>query len=212
MTLVGGCHGALLVKPAITLRGRKFNGLRGYAGKPFHPPLTDIPVAAYVLTAVFDVIAFIAGEGSSVGHSFFLAATYTLIAGAVVSLPTALTGFWDWLKSTRPGTQARRTANWHMTVMLTVTAIVLVDIALRLAAYDDGHTTVPVLVLSLVIGGLVSYGAAYGGALVYEYGFNVEAAGDHPAWHVSDVDVLPGDNLRQASTSQASNQTDRRTV
>ena len=35
------------IKPGITIRGRAFKGLRGWAGKPFHPPLTDIPVAAY---------------------------------------------------------------------------------------------------------------------------------------------------------------------
>ena len=33
-------------RPALTLKGRKFKGLRGFAGKPFHPPLTDIPVGA----------------------------------------------------------------------------------------------------------------------------------------------------------------------
>lgn len=177
------------IKPALSVSGRQFKGLRGYAGKPFHPPLTDIPVAAYLLAAVFDVIAFVAGPGSTVDRDFFRAATYTIIAGAVVSLPTALTGFWDWLKSTEPGTQAWRTANWHMAVMLTVMLLVLIDILLRLRAFDGAHTTTPVLVLSIVIGCLVSYGAAYGGALVYEYGFNVETAGDHPVWHVSDVDV-----------------------
>ncbi len=180
------------IKPGMSVKGREFKGLRGYAGKPFHPPLTDIPVAAYILTAVFDAIAFIAGRGSSVAHSFFLAATYTIIAGAAVSVLTALTGFWDWRTSTKPGTQAWRTANWHMAVMLTVTALVLVDIALRLAAFDRGYTTLPVLVLSVIVGGLVTYGAAYGGALVYEYGFNVETAGDSPVWHESEVDVMHG--------------------
>ena len=45
------------VRPTLTLRGRKFKGLRGWSGKPTHPPLTDVPVAAYVLAAVFDIIA-----------------------------------------------------------------------------------------------------------------------------------------------------------
>ena len=40
------------VRPTLTLRGRKFKGLRGWAGKPTHPPLTDFPVAAYLLAAV----------------------------------------------------------------------------------------------------------------------------------------------------------------
>ena len=32
----------------------------------------------------------------------------------------------------------------------------------------------------------------FGGSLVYDYGFNVETAGDHPVWHKSETDVLPG--------------------
>ena len=29
-------------------------------------------------------------------------------------------------------------------------------------------------------------------SIVFEYGFNVETAGDHPVWHQSEQDVLPG--------------------
>jgi hypothetical protein len=46
----------LSVRPTFTMRGRKFKGLRGWAGKPFHPPLTDIPIGAYVIGAALDVI------------------------------------------------------------------------------------------------------------------------------------------------------------
>jgi len=28
---------------------------------------------------------------------------------------------------------------------------------------------------------------------VFDYGFNVETAGDHPVWHESEVDVFPSD-------------------
>lgn len=181
------------IRPGITLKGRKFKGLRGFAGKPFHPPLTDFPVAAYVFAAVFDVISRIAGDGSSIGRDFFVSATHVIIAGAIVSLATALTGFWDWLRSTEAGNQARRTANWHMTVMLTVTGIVIVDIVIRLFQWSGHVATTPlVMILSIIVGGLVSFGALYGGELVYDYGFNVETAGDHPVWHESEVDVLPG--------------------
>jgi hypothetical protein len=47
-------------------------------------------------------------------------------------------------------------------------------------------------VLSVVIALLVSFGATFGGTLVYDYGFNVETAGDDPVWHKSDTDVYPG--------------------
>ena len=182
------------VRPTLTLRGRTFKGLRGWSGKPTHPPLTDFPVAAYVLAAVFDVIATF-GQNEDWARDFFRAGTYVFIGGAAVSLLTAATGFWDWLRSTEKGTQARRTANAHAVTMLTVTVLVLVDIVLRLDAYNTRtYPSVAILVLSIVIALLVSLGAALGGTLVYDYGFNVETATDSPVWHESEVDVLPGDH------------------
>ena len=182
------------VRPTLTLRGRKFKGLRGWSGKPTHPPLTDFPVAAYVLAATFDVIAMF-GRHEMWARDFFRAGTYVFIGGAAVSVLTALTGFWDWLRSTEKGTQARRTANTHAWTMITVTVLALVDIALRLNVYHTRtHPNVAILVLSIVIALLVSIGATFGGTLVFDYGFNVETAGDSPVWHPSETDVMPGDH------------------
>ena len=178
-------------RPALALRGRTFKGLRGFAGKPFHPPLTDIPVGAYVLAPVFDLISF-AGQDEAWARDFARAATFTFIGGAAVGLLAALTGFWDWLKSTEAGTQARRTANAHMATMLTVTALVGANIVVHLVQYDDAHTSVLALVLSLVIALLTTVGGTIGGSLTYDYGFNVETAGDSPVWHQTEEDVHPG--------------------
>jgi uncharacterized membrane protein len=195
------------IKPSLTIKGRKFKGLRGWAGKPFHPPLTDIPIAAYILGATFDVLSWVLKEdampgmtgdsmplmhGRNLSHDLWRAGTFVFIAGLIVSVPTALTGFWDWLKSTPKGTQARRTANWHMAVMLTTTALVVVDILMRWKSDQDMYTDVPIMILSVVVAGLVSFGALYGGSLVYEMGFNVETAGDSPVWHESETDIYPG--------------------
>lgn len=192
------------IRPTLTLRGRTFKGLRGFSGKPFHPPLTDFPVAAYVLAAVFDTISYVAGPSDSVGRDFFISGTHALIAGLVIAVPTALTGLWDWLRSTEPGTQARRTANWHMTVMLTVTAIVVADVVIRLAQWDHPSVSGIVLALSLLAGSLVAFGAAYGGTLVFDYGFNVETAGDSPVWHRSEQDVLPDGSPSPPTVSASS--------
>jgi uncharacterized membrane protein len=182
------------VRPAITFRGRTFKGLRGFAGKPLHPPLTDIPIGAYVLGAACDVISVIGGDDQGWGRDFWRAGTYAFIGGAIVSVFAALTGLVDWWRSSEAGTQARRTANTHALVMVTVTVLTLVDIALRLDGYNtDASTPAGVLVLSLVIAGLVGLGATYGGSLVFDYGFNVETAGDSPVWHRSEADVFPGD-------------------
>jgi uncharacterized membrane protein len=184
---------ALSFRPSLTLRGRTFKGLRGWAGKPLHPPLTDVPVGAYVLVAAFDVISYF-GRHQEWARDFYRAGTFTLVGGAVVSLLAALTGFWDWLKSTKKGTQARRTVNAHAWTMVTVTVLVLVDIVLRRFVYDDiAHTPGRVMVLTLVVAGLTVVGGTIGGSLAYDYGFNVETSGDHPVWHPSEVDVLPGE-------------------
>jgi uncharacterized membrane protein len=200
------------IKPGMSIRGRKFKGLRGWAGKPLHPPLTDLPIAAYVLVAVFDVVSFVASLGSDyvqgaatgLAHDFFVAGTYVIIAGAIASLGAAVTGFWDWWKgverssSTGPlgkakRTQVWRTINWHATVMLTVTAIVIVDIIVRLVRFEQGFADLPVTILSLVSAALVSFGAAYGGSLVYDYQFNVESLEGSTVWDETDRDQMPAD-------------------
>ena len=161
-------------------------------GQAVPPPLTDIPVGAYILAAGFDLISFF-GEDQEWARDFYRAATFTLIGGVIFGALAAVTGFWDWLKSTEKGTQARRTVNAHAWTMVIVTVLVLVDIGLRRFAYDsDTYTGLTVLILSLAVALLTILGATIGGGLTYEYGFNVETAGDSPVWHQSEVDVLPG--------------------
>ena len=195
------------IKPSLTFRGREFRGLRGWAGKPFHPPLTDFPIVCYVLAAVFDVISYVVAPGTA-ARDFFISGTWVIIAGAIVSLGTALTGFWDWWKGMErqpstgfPGkakhTQVWRTANWHMAVMLTVTGIVIADIIVRLLQFDLGRANSSTMILSILAGVLVSYGATYGGSLVYDYQFNVESLDGSTAWNETETDQMPGDKTRR---------------
>ena len=179
-------------RPALTMRGRAFKGLRGWAGKPLHPPLTDIPVGAYMLAAAFDVISAV-GHEQEWARYFYRAASFTLIAGAAVSVLAALTGFWDWLRSTEPGNQARRTVNAHAITMVVVTLLIVAGIVVRvLAFWDETSTPGLALALTLAAAGLTVIGGTIGGSLAYDYGFNVETAGDSPVWHRSEVDVFPG--------------------
>ena len=190
------------IRPTWSLKGRRFQGLRGFTGKPFHPPLTDFPIVCYVLAAVFDLIS-IATSSAEVGHvdptsqDYFAAATFVMVAGFIVSLGAALTGFMDWWKGIprdrKSGpigkakhTQVWRTINWHATVMLTVTAITLVDLLLRVPSFDRGQTEGLWFALSAAAAVLVGFGAAYGGTLVFEYGFNVENVEE--VWNESEVD------------------------
>jgi uncharacterized membrane protein len=188
------------IRPTWRLKGRRFQGIRGFTGKPTHPPLTDFPIVCYTLAAVFDVISFVSAYEDPKAQDFFAAATFVMTAGFIVSLGTALTGFFDWWKGIprdrKSGpigrakhTQVWRTINWHATVMLTVTALTIVDLLLRIPNFDEAQTQGSWLVLSILSGALVLFGAAYGGALVFDYGFNVQNL-DEP-WQESEQDHMP---------------------
>jgi uncharacterized membrane protein len=183
-------------RPTLTTKGRESKGLRGLAGKPFHPPLTDVPITAYLFAAVFDLLSILVKGGHPVvARQLFVGGTWVLLGGAAVSLLAALTGWADWHRSSEPGTQARRTVNAHAITMITVTVIVLIDLALRALHYEHrGSAPGIIVVLSIIAAAAVSFGASYGGTLVFDYGFNVETAGDSPVWHQSEVDVFPGEH------------------
>jgi uncharacterized membrane protein len=185
------------IRPTLSLKGRRSQGLRGFSGKPFHPPLTDFPVVCYALAAVFDLISFFSGADDPKAHDFFAAATFVMAAGYIVGLGAVLTGFLDWWKGIprdrKSGpigkakhTQVWRTINWHATVMIVVTVLTLLGLVLRIGGFDEGQTQVAWLVLSCLAAALVLFGAAYGGTLVFEYGFNVENIDE--VWNESEQD------------------------
>lgn len=186
-------------RPTLTMKGRKFKGVRGFAGKPTHPPFTDIPIGAYVIAAVLDVIAFI-GSDTAWSKEYYQAATFVFVGGLVASLLAVLTGVVDWWTSSEPGTQARRTINAHASIMVLGTLVVVADLALRTLRYH-ALASPPALILALSLAAMViiALGATYGGSMVFEYGFNVETAGDHPVWAKSETDVLHGQHAEPAS-------------
>lgn len=191
----------LSIRPTLTLKGRTFKGPRGWSGKPLHPPLTDIPIAAYILAAVFDVTSVVGGSDKGWAREMWHAGTYVFVAGVVVSVFAALTGLADAKSSSEAGTQARRTINTHATIMVIATVLAIADMAWRLNAYNTELVTpAGIAVLSVVVALVVSVGATFGGAMVFEYGFNVETAGDHPVWHKSEVDVFPGHHDAESSS------------
>jgi len=77
--------------------------------------------------------------------------------------------------------------------MVTVTLLALANIVWRIADYHSEPVTLAgIAALSGVLAVLLVVGATFGGSLVFDYGFNVETAGDHPVWHRSEVDVFSG--------------------
>ena len=190
------------IRPSWSLKGRRFQGVRGFTGKPFHPPLTDFPIVCFSLAALFDLISYFSDYSDPKAHDFFAAATFVMAAGYVVAILAIITGFWDWWKGIprdrKSGpigrakhTQVWRTINWHATVMITAQVVTFLNLIQRIPNFEEGQTQTLWLVLSLVAAGLVLFGAGYGGALVFEYGFNVENVEE--VWKESEVDRFPGD-------------------
>jgi len=178
-------------RPSLTLKGRRFMGLRGFTGKPFHPPLTDVPIGAYVLAAAFDVVSSVF-SGETWARDLFRAGTYVMVGGAIVGVGAVVTGAMDWWKSTPKGTQVRRTVNAHAITMIIVQVAVAITIQLRIASFDEPSTPLLIAALTVLIAAVVAAGATIGGSLVFDYGFNVTTAADSPVWHESDHDQLPG--------------------
>lgn len=175
-------------RPGLELRGRKFHGLRGFAGKPLHPPLTDVTVGAYFIGPLLSIVAFVF-RGEEWSSDLFRAGGWVLVVGAVSSALTLLTGFADWLDTER-GTQIRRMANAHAVTMLLLTGVVLVSLATRYLGDTGEEPSVRTAVLDLITLGLVTLGGTLGGSLTYDWGFNVQTATDSPVYHPSEEDVI----------------------
>ena len=190
------------IRPTLSLKGRRFQGVRGFTGKPFHPPLTDFPIVCFTLAALFDLVSYFSSTSDPKARDFFVAATFVMVAGYVVAVLAIITGFWDWWKGIprdrKSGpigkakhTQVWRTINWHATVMITAQVATFLNLIQRVPNFEEGQTQPLWLILSLLAAALVLFGAAYGGTLVFEYGFNVENVEE--VWRENEVDRLPGD-------------------
>jgi len=142
--------------------------LRGLPGHPLHPPLTDATIGMFVLAAGLAVIGSLGGIQDAAGKGCWLA----LIGGLIVAVPTATTGFADWVRLDW-GSERWRTATLHMTAM--VTAVVLFALAawLQHRGYQHGDVTTGGLIFSVL--GLVALtaGGWLGGALVFVHGLRV---------------------------------------
>jgi uncharacterized membrane protein len=142
--------------------------IRGAAGKPLHPPLTDASIGAYTVGVVM-LIAGAAGlEEEQMAHGALIAISF----GLIVALPTALTGLLDWLEIPK-GTPARTTATIHLFVMLAATVLfALVWLAQR-PGYNHDEVKMSALALGIAAEAFLAVGGNIGGANVFVYGIRV---------------------------------------
>jgi uncharacterized membrane protein len=149
--------------------------IRGFPGKPLHPPLTDVSIGAYTVGTAMLILGALGVEEEQMAHGALLA----ISGGLIVAIPTALTGFADWLELER-GTPARTVATTHMLVMLTATALFAATWLAQLDGYKDGEVKTLALILGLVAETALAVGGNIGGANVFVYGIRVLKRGDTP--------------------------------
>ena len=149
--------------------------IRGFPGKPSHPPLTDVAIGAYTVAVTMLVLGAFGVEEEQMAHGALLA----IGGGLAITLPTALTGLLDWLTIER-GTARRTVATVHLIAMLLSTAAFAVTFATHLDGYDDGTVEPYVAVLGLAAEALLAGGGYLGGTLVFVYGVRVLSRDDAP--------------------------------
>ena len=149
--------------------------LKGLAGHPLHPPLTDVTIGAYTFATAMAVLSRLGVSEHNTATAWWLG----LIAGLIVTGPTALVGFVDWLDIAR-GTPLWRTATLHLTVMLTATILFAITAGAGHADYVDGSIGGGSLILTLVGFGVLTVGGWLGGAIVFVHGMRVLSLVDEP--------------------------------
>src|SRR3954452_18391587 len=147
--------------------------LHGLPGHPLHPPLTDATIGMLVLAAGLDVLGALGVVQEAAGKACWLA----LVGGLIVAVPTAATGFADWIRL-EWGSDRWRTATLHLTAMVCAVVLFAVAAWLQHRGYQRGEVTTGGLVFSVV--GLVALtaGGWLGGAIVFVHGVRVVAAAD----------------------------------
>ncbi len=150
--------------------------LKGLAGHPLHPPLTDATIGTYTFATAAAVLSRLGISEHNMATAWWLA----LVAGLIVSAPTALAGFVDWLDIST-GTPLWRTATLHLSVMLTATILFAITALAGHSDYVDGTIGGGSLILTLVAFATLTLGGWLGGAIVFVHGMRVLSLVDEPA-------------------------------
>jgi uncharacterized membrane protein len=142
--------------------------LKGWPGKPSHPPLTDASIGAYTVGVAMLVLGALGVEEEAMAHGALLAVG----GGLALALPTALTGLLDWLEIPK-ATPARTTATVHLLTMVSATVLFALTFIAQLDGYDEGRVETLALVLGLGAEAVLTLGGYLGGTIVFVYGVRV---------------------------------------
>ncbi|MGH2479114.1 MAG: Rieske 2Fe-2S domain-containing protein [Ktedonobacteraceae bacterium] len=145
-----------------------------WLGHPLHPVITDVPITAWVLTALFDIIWLITHTTWSAYGAFV-----TVIVGLLAALGAVVTGFADW--SDTYGSERRVGLN-HALFNALAFVLYILSFVLRLVV-GPGDTLIAAILgfIGLIS---VSYAGYLGGEMVFTKGTGV----NHTAWEAAGDD------------------------
>ncbi len=130
---------------------------------PLHPLLTDVPVGAWTLALLLDIIALVFGVGN-----LGLASGIAIGLGVLAALAAIVTGLADWMDVDPPELAIGIT---HATI--NTAATILFAVAFVILWQANWTNTLADFVPALIGYLLVSAGAYLGGTLVYRLGVMV---------------------------------------
>jgi uncharacterized membrane protein len=141
---------------------------RGLPGHPIHPPLTDATIGIYTF-ATIAALADVTGISTNAAtHGWWLA----LLAGLIMTVPTALTGFLDWL-TLKWGSELWTTATMHLFAMVSATVFFGLAAIFGHSDFKSGNVTTGPFVLTAAGFGLMTLGGWLGGTIVFVHGMRV---------------------------------------
>ena len=141
---------------------------KGLPGHPIHPPLTDATIGIYTFATIAALADVTGISNNAATHGWWLA----LLTGLVVTVPTALTGFVDWL-GIEWGSELWKTATLHLSAMVSATVFFGLAAIFGHDSFKRGDVSAGPFILTVVGFGLLTLGGWLGGTVVFVHGMRV---------------------------------------
>lgn len=150
-----------------------------WLGHPLHPAITDIPIGAWLLTLIFDIVWLVSPSANGWAAR---GAEWLALIGILAAVGAAITGLADWSDSYG----AERTVGlYHAGLNSLALVLYIISFALRLSA-STGESVAAALIGFLGVASVLV--AAYlGGDMVFGKGTGV----NHTAWQEGSHDFVP---------------------
>lgn len=164
-----------------------------WLGHPLHPIITDVPIGAWTMSSMFDLLSILAGEDEGLDR----AADLTLGAGIVGAVGAAVTGLSDWGDTYE---ETRRMGMAHALTNVVGLGLNLWSLGLRVKAGKRGKRG---FARTLSFGGYAVSGLAafIAGELVYNLGQainrNAWTEGPDKFTDVASLEDLPDGKMKK---------------